>query len=390
MKVTILQPKTTVSAKKRVCAYARVSTDSAKQGESLENQISYYEKLLKSHPDYEFVGVFGDRGYTGTKDNRPGFQKMIALCRAGKIDIILTKSISRFARNTTIVLEYVRELKLLGVEVQFEKENLKTLSKDGELMLTVLSSFAEEESRSISENLKWRIKKKFEKGEMIINTNRFLGYDKDEYGDLIINKKEGKIIRRIFEDYLRGEGSSKIAKALNKEGIPAVAGGKWHDTTVLHILKNEKYKGDALLQKYFRQDHLCKRNTRNNGQRDSYYIEENHTPIVSKEMWKQVQEEIKHRCKNKKGNGSKHVLSGMLICSKCGANLNRRVWNSGRPCQKVIWQCGNYVKKGKDICSGTSIAESVLEGLDIKEETIVKEWMVNGQKHYSYTSKSRE
>ena len=390
MKVTILHPKAKAIVKKKVCAYARVSTDSSKQEESLENQTSYYERTIKSNPDYEFAGVFADRGYTGTKDDRSEFQKMLMLCREGKIDTILTKSVSRFARNTTIILEYVRELKLLGVEVHFEKENIKTLSKDGELMLTVLSSFAEEESRSVSENIKWRIKNKFEKGEMLINTNRFLGYDKDEYGGLVINRKEAKIVRRIFEEYLSGKGSFIIAKELNKDGIPTVTGAKWHDTTILAILKNEKYKGDAVLQKYYRPDHLCKKNKRNTGQRDSYYIEDNHIPIISKEIWVQVQEELKKRIKNKATNGKHHPLSGLLICSKCGFKLNRRVWNSGRDCQKVVWQCSNYIKNGKDACSGTSIADELLSGINIKGETIVKEWILNGQKHYSYTSKGGE
>ncbi len=390
MKVTILQPKVAEHIKKRVCAYARVSTDSSKQGESIQNQMSYYEQHIRENPDYGFVGVFADRGHTGTKDTRPEFQRMIELCRAGEIDCILTKSISRFARNTTIVLEYVRELKLLGVEVHFEKENIKTLSKDGELMLTVLSSFAEEESRSVSENLKWRVKNKFDRGEMIINTSRFLGYDKDEYGELIINKKEAAIVRRIFEDYIAGNGAFKIANALNVEGIPTVAGARWHDTTVLHILKNEKYKGDALLQKYYRPDHLCKKNKRNIGQRDSYYIEDNHIPIISKEMWEQVQMELKKRIKNTGTSRNRHPLSGLLICSKCGSKLKRRVWNSGKDCEKAVWQCSNYVKNGKDACSGTVIADELLSGINIKDSTIVKEWVMNGQKHYSYTSASRE
>lgn len=164
--------------KKRVCAYARVSTGKCQQEESLENQIQYYKKLITSNPEYEFVGIFSDSGITGTKENRPEFQRMLELCRQGKIDLIITKSISRLARNTAIVLKYVRELKDIGVEVRFEKENISTLSGDGELMLTVLSSFSEEESRSVSENVKWRYRKKFEKGELVINTKRFLGYDK--------------------------------------------------------------------------------------------------------------------------------------------------------------------------------------------------------------------
>lgn len=385
MEVTIMLPEEQLLVKKKVCAYARVSTNSLDQAESLENQTSYYHEKITANPDYEFVGVFADRGCTGTKDNRPEFQKMISLCRAGAIDLILVKSVSRFARNTTIVLQYVRELKDLGVEVQFEDQNIKTLTQDGELMLTVLSAFAEEESRSVSENIKWRIRKKFEKGELIINTKRFLGYDKDEYGDLVINEKEAQLVRRIFEDYLSGKGSFVIAKALNEEGIPTVTGCKWHNATILGILKNEKYKGDAILQKYYTPNHLCKQTRRNINKRQSFYVGENHSPIVSGEMWEQVQEQLKIRRRNKTVHNKKNPLAGLLICSKCGYPLQRRVWNSGKPSQKVVWQCSQYIKNGKNACSGTSIEEQMLEGLDIKEETIVREWRKDGKKHYTYT-----
>ncbi|WP_243118588.1 recombinase family protein [Cellulosilyticum sp. ST5] len=242
----------------------------------------------------------------------------------------------------------------------------------------------------MSENIRWRIRKKFEKGELIINTKRFLGYDKDEYGDLVINQKEAQIVRRIYEDYLTGKGSFIIAKELNAEGIPTVTGARWHDTTILEILKNEKYKGDALLQKYYRPDHLCKQSRRNINKKESFYVGENHSPIVSTEMWEQAQEELKMRRRNKKGNSKKYPLSGLLICSKCGSKLQRRVWNSGKPCKKVVWQCSIYIKNGKATCSGTVIDESVLEGLNIKEETIVREWIKNGQKHYTYTSSTKK
>lgn len=389
MKVTILQPEAKPLVTKKVCAYARVSTDSKSQEDSLENQTIYYRNKIKANPAYEFAGIFADRGYTGTKDARPEFQKMIEFCKQGKIDLILVKSVSRFARNTAIVLQYIRELKLLGVEVEFEEQNLKTLSMGGELMLAALSAFAEEESRSVSENIKWRIRKKFEQGELWINTKRFLGYEKDEYGDLVINQKEAKIVRRIFEDYLNGKGSFIIAKELNTEGIPTVTGASWHDTTILEILKNEKYKGDAILQKYYTPDHLCKRSKRNINKRESFYVRENHSPIVSIEMWEQVQVQLIKRKRNKRGNGHKHDFSGMLICSKCGSNLKRRVWNSGKPCKRIVWQCSNYIKNGKDACSGTVIGEDTLEGLNIKEETIVRECVQNGEKHYIYTSKKR-
>ncbi len=389
MKVTILQPMVKPIVKKKVCAYARVSTSSNSQEESLENQTTYYRNKIEANPDYEFVGIFADSGYTGTKDNRPGFQQMMTYCREGKIDLILTKSISRFARNTTIVLEYVRELKLLGIEIYFERENIQTLSKDGELMLAVLSSFAEEESRSASENVKWRFRKKFEQGELLINTKRFLGYDKDEYGDLVINRKEAKIVGYIFEAYLSGKGTHKIAKDLNKNKIPTVTGTKWYDTTVLAILKNEKYKGDAWLQKTYTPNHLTKKKKRNTGEVDYYYIEDNHSAIISREMWEAAQIKLKENRRNKEHSQVKNKYSGLLVCSKCGYNLRKRVWNSGKPSQKIVWQCSNYIKNGKDACSGTSVSEEELNKLDIKEETVVEECVINGEKNYIYSRKAK-
>ncbi|MDF2804566.1 MAG: Resolvase protein [Anaerocolumna sp.] len=240
MRVRIIEPSIKKENKrKRVCAYARVSTDSYKQGGSLENQIDYYDNLIRSNPYYEYIGMFADKGITGTTDSRLEFQKMIELCRQGKIDLIITKSISRFARNTAIMLQIVRELRAINVEIRFEKENINTLSGDDELMLTVLSSFAQEESRNASENTKWRIKKKFQQGELIINTTRFLGYDKNEYGDLIINLNEAEIVKRIFYEYLRGKGSFTIAKELNENKIPTVSSGKWHDNTVNMIISQK-------------------------------------------------------------------------------------------------------------------------------------------------------
>jgi len=398
MRVRIIEPvKKQENKKKRVCAYARVSTGSDAQGESLENQIQYYENLISNNPDYEYAGVFADRGITGTTDNRPEFQRMLNLAREGKIDLIITKSISRFARNTAIMLQVVRELKDIGVEIIFEKENIKTLSGDGELMLTVLSSFAQEESKNISDNLKWRVKKKFERGELIINTTRFLGYDKDEYGDLVINPKEAEIVKRIFEDYLKGKGTFTIAKELNENKVPTVAGGRWQESTILNILKNEKYKGDAILQKYYTPDHLRKVSVRNEGVIDSYYIEDNHSPIVSREMWEQVQIEIAKRAKakgNKAGDTKKYTnrypLTGMLFCSKCGSTLRRRTWNSKHSCKKIVWQCSNYIKNGKDACSGTSIDDEVISRLNIEEPIIVREEFRDGKKYYSYTCKSKQ
>ena len=396
MRVRVINPKTKTLSKKKVCAYARVSTLSDPQGESLDSQITYYEKLIKSNPEYEFVEVFADRGISGTTDNRPEFRRMLEMARKGQIDLIITKSISRFARNTTIMLETIRELKALNVEVEFQKENIKTLSGDGELMLTILSSFAEKEAKNISDNQKWAYSKKFKRGEVMINTKRFLGYDKDEYGELKINQKEAKVVRRIYTSYLEGKGVARIARELNNEGIPTVGKGKWHNSTIVLILKNEKYKGDAHLQKYFTPDDQMHRSYKNEGQVDSYYIEGNHPPIVSDEMWEKVQEELVRRGKAKgnvagdrKKYQNRYPLSGMLYCSKCGYSLIRRTWNSKHSCRKIVWQCSNYINNGKASCTGTKVDNEIVSDLNINEETIVEEVIKDGKKHYIYTSKSK-
>lgn len=397
MRVRIIEPTKHLTPKrKRVCAYARVSSASEAQGESLENQTTYYRSLIEANPEYEYVGVFADYGTTGTKDERPEFQKMLALARAGEIDLILTKSISRFARNTTLVLEVVRELKELGVEVVFEKDNISSLTGDGELMLTVLSSFAQEESKSASENLKWRYRRKFEQGELAVNATRFLGYDKNKHGELVINPVQAKVVERIFADYISGKGSFVIAKELNTEGVPTIAGGRWHSSTVLGILKNEKYKGDAKLQKTYSKDHLSKKKCINHGEVDSFYIENNHPPIVSKEIWDEAQRQIALRAKAK-GNiretknkyQNRYPLTGMLLCGKCGAPLRRRIWNSKYACKKVVWQCSNYIKNGKNACQGTSIDDMTVGRLNIQSQTIVEEVVEHGQKYYRYTSKGK-
>lgn len=398
MRVRIIEPTIDVQiVKKKVCAYARVSTGSDEQGESLENQVQYYENLIALNPDYEYVDVFADRGLTGTGQSRPEFQSMLTLCREGEIDLIITKSISRFARNTTIMLEVVRELKSINVAVEFQKENINTLSGDGELMLTILSAFAQEESKNISDNQKWAIRERFKRGELQINTARFLGYDKDEYGDLVINQKEADIVEEIFIKYLSGKGVFTIAKELNDRKVPTIGNLKWHQSTIINILKNEKYKGDAHLQKYYTPDFLTSRSVKNDGQIDSYYIEGNHPAIVSKAMWDKVQEAIIKRGKakgNTQGDRKKYQnrypLTGMLYCSKCGYTLIRRTWNSKLSCKKIVWQCSNYIKNGKASCPGTRVDDEVIANQKITKETIVKEEMLNGKKDYTYACKSPE
>ena len=214
---------------------------------------------------------------------------------------------------------------------------------------------------------------------------------------MVINLKEAEVVRRIFNEYLSGKGGFTIAKELNAEGVPTIGGAKWHDTTILGILKNEKYKGDAILQKYYTPDHLKKCSIRNNEVIQSYYIEDNHSAIITREMWEQVQEEIKIRAEakgNVAGDTDKYTkrypLTGMLYCSKCGATLRRRTWNSKLNCKKIVWQCSNYIKNGKDACTGISIDDDTVSRVNIKEEIIVREEVKDGKKHYSYTRKRQQ
>ena len=388
MRLKKIEPIAAVNKKTRVCAYARVSTDSLKQADSFENQVSTYERTLKANPEYEFVGIYADQGISGRSENRPEFQRMLADARAGKFDLVITKSISRFARNTTTVLKYTRELKELGIGIYFEENNINTLSSEGEMMITVLASFAEEESRSIGENNRWTLRKKFERGEGMVNTNRFMGYDKDETGDLIINKKEAEIVRRIYQMYLSGEGMHRICKILNGEGIPTVTGGSWNAGTIKTMLTNEKYKGDFWIQKFYTPPD--KHSSRpNDGKVQSYYVTDDHPAIVSEEEWQQVQELMAYRRKernisdDKSAYQKRYPLSGMLICPYCGKNLRRRVVYGG----KIDWICATYIHKGKDACKGIRIHESELKDVTIEEPTVVEEVDINGEKHYGYTSK---
>lgn len=396
MRLRIIEPTQENRQKKiKVCAYARVSTDSLKQEDSLENQTAAYERLIISNPEYEYVGIYADQGISGYSENRPSFQLMLEAARRGDIDLIITKSISRFARNTVTVLKVVRELKNLGVGIFFEEQNINTLSGDGEMMLTVLASFAQEESRSMSENNKWSIQKKFEQGEYMINTARFMGYDKDIYGDLIINQKEAEIVKRIFRRYAEGIGCFQIAKELNEEGLPTITGGKWQESTILGMLRNEKYKGDFHLQKYYTPEYLKNRTVRNRGNVKSYYITDNHPAIISGEEWAKVQEILARRRKEKNLGEqetiiyqSRYPLSGMLICPHCGKTLHRRyVYN-----RKVQWICSTYLHNGKNACRGIRVDDEEVKKQNITEPTVIEEINLlgkehqNGKKHYRYTS----
>lgn len=375
------------SKKKRVCAYIRVSSDKEAQLDSLENQEAYFIRKYAQETGCEFVGIYSDVGISGTSEKRPAFQEMLNACMCGEIDLIHTKSISRFARNTVTVLEVSRQLKSLGIGIYFEEQDINTMSAEGELMLTVLASFAQEESYNISENQKWAIQKKFARGDVMINTNRFLGYDKDKDGNLIINEKEAEIVRMIFRMYLGGDGTFRIAKKLNELGIPTVTGKQWHETTIRGMLKNEKYKGDCLLQKYY-VPKVGGATVANDGKVKSYYITGNHEAIIPKEEWDAVQRLRKERAeernidtKNTQKFKNRYPLSGKLICPYCGKHL-RRLYAY----KKYVWACSTYIDKGKKVCRGIRIPECVTDEWTIDEPVVVREEVnADGEKYYSYS-----
>ncbi|MGG1618398.1 recombinase family protein [Paenibacillus sp. NRS-1781] len=361
--------------KKKVAAYCRVSTDSEEQKESYTNQVNHYTQYIQNNLEWEMADIYADEGITGTSTkNRTQFNRMIQDARNGKLDLILVKSISRFARNTLDLLKYVRELKSLGVAVFFERENINTLDTTGEVLLTILSSLAQDESRNISENSRWGILRGFQNGKVFCNTNRFLGYDKDEHGELVINESEAEIVRRIYEEYLDGKSYQAIARGLMRDHIKTVTGGDtWWDSSITLILTNEKYYGALLQQKTVTVDFLTHKRVRNKGQEQQYLIEDNHEPIVSKELFEAVQKEKERRAKLKgsvmgdsKRYSSKYALSSKVYCGCCGAIFKRRTWNSNNPSKKVVWQCKTYVNKGKVACDAKSVDEPILHSAFVR------------------------
>jgi DNA invertase Pin-like site-specific DNA recombinase len=360
-------------SKKRVCAYCRVSTDSEEQMESFDAQVSEYTKKITDNPDWNLVDIYADAGFSGTNvKHRLAFNRMIRDCESGKIDLVITKSISRFARNTVHCLQHVRDLKNIGVEVFFEKENIYSFDSKMELVLTMLSSIAQEESRNISENTKWGLKKRFRDGVAICNTDRLLGYDKDEKGNLIINEEQAKLVRRIFREYLDGKGYESIAQGIQADGIKTVVGKTtWWDSTIRGILENEKYYGELLLQKTVTLDYLTKKRVDNKNLEPMYRIEDNHEAIVSKEMFGLVQLERQRRFEITRGKNTdrrkyanKYGFSGKLYCEKCGKTLKRRHWNSGLKSEKIVWQCNSYIK-GVENCPTKAVNDT-----DLKEAFI--------------------
>lgn len=351
--------------KRRVAGYARVSTDHDEQLTSYEAQVDYYTRYIQSRNDWEFVGIYTDEGISATNTkHREGFKRMIADAIAGKIDLIITKSVSRFARNTVDSLTTVRKLKDKGIEIYFEKENIWTLDAKGELLITIMSSLAQEESRSISENVTWGHRKRFADGKVSLAFTHFLGYDKGMDGNLAVNKKQAEIVKLIYRLYLNGYTFHSIAKELTERKIPTPAGCKiWRANTIRSILMNEKYKGDALLQKKITVDFLTKETKKNEGEVPQYYVEHNHEAIISPQVFDWVQEEIKRRRKRKKRYSGVSIFSSKIKCGQCGGWYGAKVWHSTDKYRRTIYRCND---KFKNHCQTPHLTENEIKGAFIR------------------------
>jgi len=350
------------AALKRVAAYARVSTDNDEQLSSYEAQVDYYTKHIKSNPAWEFVEVYTDEGISATSTKkRDGFNRMISDALSGKIDLIITKSVSRFARNTVDTLTTVRQFKEKGVEVYFEKENIYTLDSKGELLITIMSSLAQEESRSISENVTWGQRKRFADGKVSIPYGQFLGYEKGEDGLPKIVEKEAAVIRMIYKLFLEGKTTPGIARYLTESGIPTPAGkNKWQPSTVLSILRNEKYKGDAILQKTFTVDFLTKKKKINEGEVPQYYVENSHPAIIAPEVFDLVQHELKKRKDVKGYKTGGGCFSGKIVCGECESFYGSKVWHSTSKYRRTIWQCNHKFKNDRR-CNTPHLYENAIK-----------------------------
>ena len=360
--------------KLRVAAYCRVSTDSDEQATSYEAQVEHYTSYIKGNADWELAGIYADDGITGTNTKkRDEFNRMIEDCMEGKIDMVITKSISRFARNTLDCLKYIRQLKDKNIPVFFEKENINSMDSKGEIMLTIMASLAQQESQSLSQNVKLGFQFRYQQGEVQVNHNRFLGYTKDENKRLVIVPEEAEVVKRIYREYLDGASLLQIARGLEADGILTAANKrKWRPETLKKILQNEKYIGDALLQKTYTIDFLSKKRVVNNGIVPQYYVENSHEPIIPREIFMQVQEEMVRRANLQTGKSgkrrvysSKYALSSIVYCGECGDIYRRVHWNN-RGCKSIVWRCVSRLEEKGSDCSSRTINEATLQGAVVK------------------------
>ena len=375
--VTVIPPKRTIGTQKkteivqktRVAAYCRVSTEFEEQESSYEMQVEHYTSYIMSNPDWELVEVYADDGISATNTaKRESFNRMIQDCRDGKIDMILTKSISRFSRNTVDCLKFTRELKGLNIAVYFEKENINTLDAKGEVLMTIMAALAQQESESLSANVRLGIQFRNQAGKVQVNHNRFLGYTKDEDGKLIIVQEEAEIVRRIYAEYMDGASFLQIKRGLEADGILNGAGNaKWYESNIKQILTNEKYIGDALLQKTYTVNTLEKKRVANNGLAPKYYVEGSHEAIIERDVFLRVQAEIVRRANiltdgKRRIYSARYALSSIVVCGHCGDIYRRIKWNN-RGCKSTVWRCVSRVlKKSSGIdCPARTIREEDLQ-----------------------------
>ena len=362
MKRTILKidPILEIPKRKRVAAYARVSSGKESMLNSLANQVSYFKRKIESEHTWEFAGIYADEALTGTTSSRSEFQTMLHKCREGQIDMIITKSISRFARNTQTLLETIRELKELNINVFFEEENINTLSGEGEMILTFLATFAQEESRSVSENMKWRIQKDFEKG-LIWGGNSCLGYKlKDKQLHLV--PEEANVVKLIYSLYLEGFSDGAICRILDSKGIKPSKAKKWNRTTIIKILTNYNYTGDLILQKTYRDNHLDKNKKVNNGEVSKYIASDAHEAIISKETFYIAQDVRKSKTANiRRNKRDNNPFRGMVRCGKCNKAYTYR-----KSKYNEVWMCSTYRTKGKSMCDSKQVPEKKLKEAVIK------------------------
>ena len=355
--------------KLRVAAYCRVSTDSDEQETSYDAQVTHYTEYIQKNPEWELAGIFADDGISGTNTKkRTEFKRMIDECMAGNIDMIITKSISRFARNTLDCLQYIRQLKDKNIPVYFEKESINTMDAKGEVLITIMASLAQQESQSLSQNVKLGLQYRYQQGKVQVNYNRFLGYTKDKDGHLVIDPEQAEIVKRIYREYLEGSSMDKIAAGLMADGILTGAGKeKWHTSTINKILRNEKYMGDALLQKTYTTDFLTKKRIKNNGTVPQYYVEDDHEAIIPKELFMQVQAELVRRrvvhvspTGKKRSFSCNHCFAQMVFCGDCGELYRRVHWNN-HGCKSIVWRCISRLENTGLFCEARTVLESTLE-----------------------------
>ncbi|WP_445661710.1 recombinase family protein [Bacillus sp. FSL K6-3221] len=345
--------------KLKVAAYCRVSTDSDEQATSYEVQVEHYTSYIQNNPEWELAGIYADDGISGTNTKkREQFNKMIEDSMNGKIDIIITKSISRFARNTLDCLKYIRQLK---------EENINTRDAKGEIMLTIMASLVQQESQSLSQNVKLGMQYRYQQGEVQVNHNRFLGYTKDDNNKLVVNPEQAKIVKRIYREYLEGASLVQIARELEADEIlTAAKRSKWRPESIKKILQNEKCIGDALLQKTYTVDFLTKKRVVNNGHVPQYYVENNHEAIIPREIYLQVQEEMVRRANIRNGKtgkkrvySSKYALSSIVFCNECEDVFRKVHWNN-RGYRSIVWRCVSRLERKTHLCKAETIREDEL------------------------------